>query len=106
MAVTFCEYHGKTGVDIICTHLAGKFGDAGASSGVIRATCAVKDDEGEVIFTLSLFYCAACAMTFGFSPSDAEISEQAFNSMEEAGPFNAICYKCFREAFKVSRDTA
>ena len=98
MTVTHCPVHETTGVDLVCFHFAERIEDADGSPKVICVNFSVRNDE-ELLFKRSLFYCEICAKDFGLPSESAEVSEERFHSMEQAGKFAAVCWKCFRGAF-------
>ena len=97
MGVCVCEYHGKTGIAFVCSHIKKDIQNRTKSKAAVKANFPVQlDAEEKYQANLVLKYCFACVAEYDFPNTDCIISEAEFDSMY-AKNFTTACHKCFKE---------
>lgn len=98
MGITICERHGRSGMDLVCSHISRDMSSGVEPEKIISADFNFGYFPGDPIVPIecTIFYCPECVRERSFPAEDCKLPDSAYDSMVENG-FVGVCTYCFKE---------
>ena len=97
MGRILCNYHGKTGIVLACSHIKQDIRDRRTSEKIFKMSF-----FSELSFNPVLCYCLVCVNKYNFPSEDSLLPREKFNSVYDNEIFHPVCYQCFVELNEVN----